>query len=360
MKTGEINMRIAVTNFVTVSPNSIVASNRLANWLAEMLGADLLDEGKKFEEHFHDKYDAIIAVNGIPVYCKHRDIMYDFWHHQGKENHPKFYWVGQDYNGHMKIQLGQWEAANRDCDFKLLAAFEPQLWGKYAPDADHYHYMNWNKLTFTPGVPPIFDPEHPDTLFYYGAFRHARVGKWIEYFGKDLGFKTDWSIPSSMAYTAIANRVFESNPVFDENGNEVSKEYHDKHINWLTKIHPSQLVPTIGQYGASLYIEDFTGPTPVYCSPANRWYEGMSSGGLVVVDDYSVSAIKRAYEDKWHKNIDLLSVRPESVGQVLSDSNYRHDMMLAFHEIVENHNHYEELSNDVKEYFKSEGLINGN
>lgn len=252
-KTGREFIKTAVINFTKYSETSTIASTRIATYLSRLTGAQFIDSK---ESCFISKYETIFIVNGPMLFCNFREHLVALC--QANKD-SRFIWVGNDYMIKLPSQL----------NFIKNEKFE--IWSAYEiPDSDHKHQLvNWNSLTFTPNLdlkPKTFS----DGLIYFGAFRKGREKSFKKYLSQEAPYKVHISC------SARARGSF-----FEVNKNA---EFH----------HPfSDVITGLSPFLTTLYIEDETSHR-LYCSPANRFYESLSAGALILFDRSCQSTFSRA------------------------------------------------------------------
>lgn len=231
-------MKIAVMNFTKVRANGLLASDRIATYIARQTGADLLDREERVRRL---DYDMVFIVNGVPKFCSWMQVYQAIC-----ERCRRFAFIGNDY----KLTLPGNLRFIKDREFHLLAAYEN------THGLANYRYVNWNALTFQQNRPLI--PKLYRGLSYYGAYRDGRKIYFQRYLG---GYKG-----SVFISTSPRNRV--------------------KFAAINKSAHFFSMRDVIGEYGAftdTVYIEDvFTHKH--YCSPANRFYECLSAGVMIHFD----------------------------------------------------------------------------
>lgn len=359
-------MKIAVTNFATCSDKSIIASNTLAGWLAAGLNGDLLDHEDKFAKVLEEgtQYDVVIAVNGVPTFCKYRDQMYKFWMNQA-DHKAKFYWIGQDYSSKMRIQGPQWQYITERTQFKLVAAFDREGWGKkYSPAPENYHHINWNRLTYVEGREPRYgqSDKPANSLLYYGAAREGRFHKFKQYFSDPGDLELFMSVPSFKAQESISKHTG-GYKGFDGYAEENWLEMDPKDrtwlgfatpVTWLPKFKLGNMLDEVAKYAAVLLIEDYSSSHGFYTSPPNRYYEYLSSGTLMLIDEDAVGTIVKS------------GVPEELLGPFIVRNNadiaaklkHRDPLLLMQHEnLYLPINHAQQLQDEVVEFFTKEGII---
>lgn len=228
-------MKTAVLNFMKCSPNSIVASNRIATYISMLLGCELIDNKDAI---FETKYDRLFVVNGPLAFCDFREQVQELC-----VNAKELIWVGNDYAIKMPKYI-------KDREHWVFSAYENKYGFK------NHALVNWNQLTFYKNMK--ISNGGIAGLTYYGAYRDDRE----VYFQRYLASK---KYPVNVSTSARAKPSFEKiNPQIQF---------------WNGK----DLVPALSKFDTTIYIEDVTSHK-VYCSPANRFYESLSAGIGVLFD----------------------------------------------------------------------------
>lgn len=259
-------MNGAVFTFVKPSPNSVIASVRIAKFISKTLGFPLIaDEGIKAS-----RWDVLFLVNGAFSFCSHRDDVA-----VAVRRAKRIIWVQNDYAIYAPIPDGQAESTFRKA---FVIRREKGL-----PDMDHWttvrakadmtkwsRYVNWNALTATKRSLNI-RYNTPDDLFYYGAFRGHRAKTFDQYLK-----------PRKLPITI-------SSP---------SKKFAERypHAKILSAIPRDEFYTELNRHGLGLYIEDPRSHKEFH-SPANRFYEMLSAGLPMVFEPDSVGMLKEAGYD---------------------------------------------------------------
>jgi hypothetical protein len=228
---------IAVVNPMKCSDNSIIASSRIAKFLAQQLKCPLIDTQQTCYSD-DEKLDVLYVVNGPMLYCNFRESLKAM-----VANAEQVVWIENDYAisapGFIKQK-----------DPILLSACENFR------KANRYAYVNWNQLTFNESFTSR-EIKHRG-LCYYGALRKGR----IEYFKKYLGGHALYPVHISGPIEKFKSTI--QNP----------------EANYF-KADPN--LRCIGDYEATIYIEDLKSHQ-IYTSPANRFYECLSTHTLQLFD----------------------------------------------------------------------------
>jgi hypothetical protein len=256
---------VAIVSFNKIPDHdsSTVATVRLTKYLRERLATKgvkvvLIDTKDKCVVK---KYDAVITVNGVFLYCNFREE-----YARLVELNDRHIWIGQDYNHGMWIpSVSGYDIKKRfySGDATLIAAYQRKT-------ANHkkipkYKYLNWNQLTYYPNM-----PERKPTvqgLIYYGAYREHREPYFRKYF-----YNTPYRLNISAPTPKHAKKFAELNPK-------------------VNLVNLQNIPAEVGAFEAAIYIEDTYShvgtPKGIYSSPANRFYE-YQSGGVLTFFDRSV------------------------------------------------------------------------
>jgi hypothetical protein len=260
-------MKSAVVNMMRCTPGSIIASNRIAKFLAAHVGCPLIDNR---EACVPQDLDRVYVVNGPMLYCNFRPEM------QALVNRAKqVVWVENDY----AIQMPGFIKAREPVILSACEDYRESL---------EYGYVNWNQLTFEKDIQPTTISR--EGLLYYGAFRKGREKYFKKYLASDL-YPTHISCsrPAAQKFFAIAPKAR-----YFETGN---------------------VMAFLGAYRAVLYIEDVRSHE-CYTSPANRFYEALSTYTLQLFDKSVIGTFDKAGIDVRPWVVDS----PEEVAHCLSSS----------------------------------------
>lgn len=239
-------MNIAVVNLMKYSDGSIIASNRIAKYLSYYLKCPLIDSREACSEH---SYDHLFIVNGPMLYCNFRPELMALCNRA-----KNLIWVENEYT----IAIP-----------RFIKVREPAILSNCENyrGTDLYGYVNWNRLTFVKSI--TAQAVRYEGLCYYGAYREDRELYFKKYLGSDA-YKVHISPSSKPA------------------------------LNKYALISPTaryfaapDLLAVLGQYQASLYIEDRS-THQRYNSPANRFYEALSAHTLQIFDASVLNTFDRA------------------------------------------------------------------
>ena len=262
--------KVKIFSFVRCSPNSMIASVRIANFISSELGVPIVTDETVAEEPL----DVLVIVNGAYAFSKHLADL-------GKaiRGAHDVVWVQNDYTIIPPRTEGDAQSPFRRAFVEReLAGMRPTMfwstcekWAKLPGST----YVNWNCLTFDPSVVAKRRKAGGD-LFYYGSFRHAggRMSRKI-YFDRYFG----------------SPRV----PVSISSPDKKFKDYEKPGVIVTGKIE-GNFHAELGSHGAGLYIEDRKSHEEFH-SPANRFYEMLCSGLPMIFQPECGSMLRRAGYD---------------------------------------------------------------
>lgn len=257
-------MNAAVFSFIRPSKTSVIASVRIARFIAKTLRVPLLYD----EQVKRERWDVLILVNGAFSFCSHRDDVA-----VAVRRAKRIIWVQNDYAIYAPIADGNAESTFRKA-FVLRR-------DKGLPDMDHWTtikvkaemtkascYINWNALTAL--LEPLDCAKSADDLFYYGAFRNYRARTFDRYLK-----------PKKLPITISSS----------------SKKFAERypHAEILAGIARTEFYTELNSHGLGLYIEDPRSHREFH-SPANRFYEMLSAGlPMVFEPDAATMLLKAGY-----------------------------------------------------------------
>lgn len=239
-------MRNAVFSFTKPSPDSTVASNRIATFVSDTLDLPLL-----CDEAVDSKWDVLFIVNGGFAFCPVRDEL-----GRAVRRAKRVVWIQNDYTIYCPTDNGTAETTFRRAFTKRRELGLPPVdqWTtvlRLASKTPDSAYVNWNSLTSSPKALPI-SPTVMETLLYYGAYRQGRRAAFDTYFDKPA---VETHVSSTSKQFALAYRRVVAVPPLAAFGFRYALNAH----------------------GLGLYLEDKRSHHD-YHSPANRFYEMLSSG----------------------------------------------------------------------------------
>lgn len=305
-------MDTKIFSFVRISENSMVASVRIARWLANYLQVPL-DWQMECKSR---PVDTLIIVNGAYGFSKHLASLGD-----AIQSARRVVWLMNDYT--IIPPRDEGDAASpfrrafvqRKLDGKMPTIFWStcEKWFRLPGS----HHVNWNMLTFD----DRYDPKKirqrrshivPE-LLYYGSYRDgsgksSRVPLFRRYFQEP-------------AVTTVI-----SSPV-DKFRNAFPK---CEHVPAVTE----DFYGFLGQFGLGLYIEDRKS-SEEFCSPANRFYEMLSAGLPMVFQPECGTMLRRAgfdptpYVVEHARSVEKMMARREEIGE-----QQRHDWIRDYRRLL--------------------------
>lgn len=259
-------MKSAVFTFVKPSPNSVIASVRIAKFIGKTLDIPMLWDDRVKDE----RWDVLFLVNGAFSYCSHRDDVA-----VAVRRARRIIWVQNDYAIYAPIPDGEAESTFRKA-FRIRR-------DKGLPDMDHWttvkekshmtgysRYLNWNALTAL-RRPMDVCRTAADDLFYYGAFRTSRGPSFDRYFKRH-------KMP--IALSSASKKFAERYP----------------HARIISAIPRGEFYDELNGHGLGLYIEDPRSHREFH-SPANRFYEMLSAGLPMVFEPDAITMLGKAKID---------------------------------------------------------------
>lgn len=274
-----------VANAIRTS-NSVVACSRLAAFLGQHLGAEVLDSADVTLKR--DRYQTLIIVNSPWGFCteEHRArIRRILW--QAK----RVIWAQQEIDGGIGPRsfksMGAW------LDGESEAGVRPGRDGRRRLDlwtniplfvergfisqsiyvSSRSAYVNWNVLHYAPENRPrdVDQRSKSNRLFYFGAFRPDRAARFEKYLRPDL-------YPVTVS-TAVGRSVERFKTLLGDAVEVVPRSVG--------------LIDQLARERAVVYIEDER-TTETYNSPAARFYEALSARTCQLIDADAVANLERA------------------------------------------------------------------
>lgn len=276
-------MNAKIFSFVKVADDSMIASVRIARFLAETLQLPLC-----WDESVADvKLDVLMIVNGAFAFSGSallealgRAIV----------DASRVVWVQNDYtvvppkdesgaeSPFRKAFRTRREQGKPPVDYwstceEFSRPGQRSSTGHYLGSASRY--VNWNCLTVEDRpVCPWEKRERPMNLVYYGSYRKGREIYFDRYFK---------SCPVGLTISSPSNKFMERY--------ELTRDR--RHVEHLKKFASSDLYDELSHYGLGLYIEDKASHKS-YHSPANRIYEMLSAGLPIVFQQEASRMLARA------------------------------------------------------------------
>jgi hypothetical protein len=237
---------IAVVHPTKWTPKSTVASAHLSKFVADQSGGLLIDTKEMCDD---TSYDVLFFVNGRFLFCDFRDECVTL-----VNNAKRVIWIQNDYRGLIPSQL------------KHLRG-KVEMW---TTCPDNGTYINWNQLTYYSYLRELPQPKKKiDGLFYWGSFRKGREKSFDKYF-KDTNYTIHISTSS--------------------NGSKGFLGMGEKNIKVYQ---PFESPASMLSFKTTIYLEDDKSHIQFH-SLANRFYEALSAGLCILVDEQSISAFEKS------------------------------------------------------------------
>lgn len=256
-------MKIAVFSFINPSPNSMIASARIARFVAKTLDVPLV-----WDASIRDmRLDLLILVNGAFSFCNVRDDVA-----VAVRRAKRIVWIQNDYAIYPPVHDGSAKSIFRRAFVRRTEDGKPRmdLWTTIEENTSvtkSSRYVNWNALTALK-TPMKINARSEADLFYYGSFRSNRVRSFDQ-------FLRSKKLPIALS---SASKKFE-------------ERYPHAHI--VSTIPRDDFYPELNRHGFGLYIEDGRSHRQFH-SPANRFYEMLSAGLPMVFEPESRTMLKKA------------------------------------------------------------------
>ena len=289
-----------VVHMTECKPHSTIASVKVARFISDTLGIELVDTSEKAKSA-EQKIKHLIIVNGPMAFCDFLEpLSVMVW------NAENVIWVQQDYtisppSAHSKAQS----------PFRKVFAdrmLRPMFWTTCKNNVKELgdKYINWNQLTYEPMSFRMMKDNH---VLYYGAFREKRIKSFERFFLEE-------NLPLTISTTTLRRKKFEALGV---------------RANFVPPF--ENVIREACHFDAALYIEDEKSHKEFH-SPANRFYEMLSAGVPIFFDIESVPMLKQAgiyVPEKWcvkngadlyqkYMQEDLITMRQEQ--RVMWDKDY--------------------------------------
>lgn len=257
-----------VVHMTECKPFSTIASARVARFISEKLGIELIDTAMK-AVRADTNIEHLIIVNGPMAFCDFLEPL-----SQMVRNARKVVWVQQDYTINPPAASSKAESPFRKvfADRKLRPIYWTTCLNNVKEDSDRY--INWNQLTYDPQPVRMMNENH---VLYYGAFREKRIRSFERFF-------KDQNLPLAISTTTLRRKKFEAMGVRAKFVPPFDNVIHDA-----------------CHFDAAIYIEDEKSHKEFH-SPANRFYEMLSAGVPIFFDRLSVPMLAKAkiiVPEKW-------------------------------------------------------------
>ncbi len=295
-------MKAAIFSFVKISETSMVASVRIARFIAERYHLPIHTDENLLGPHL----DLLIVVNGAYGFSKHLATLAT-----AVKRARRVVWVQNDFTiippKDDSLGVSPFRAAFRErremgkphMDFWTTC----EDWSSFTPLS---RYVNWNALTFDENYDPKVIAKRrkntSDFLLYYGSYRHASgKSSRLRYFDR---YFADPQVPTTISSPAKQFR----------------EKYTSSKITHMG-VFDLDFFNMLGTAGLGLYIEDRMSHERFH-SPANRFYEMLSAGLPMVFQPEAESMMKRAgydisnYTASSASAVKRLMARREEIGEL--------------------------------------------
>jgi hypothetical protein len=258
-------MKSSVYSFVAISDASMVASVKVAKFVASTLELTLTSDARTLEKDL----DVLIIVNGAYAFAKHLQELHD-----AILGAKKIVWVQQDYSIVPPINNGSAQSPFRRAfvERKEQGKSHLEFWttcekeSKLTPLST---YINWNCLTTLPK--PIRSTMTHDDVAYYGSYRAGRTQAFDRYF----------MMPRCKMVISSPNKKFQ-------------ERYDSSFIHHIGA--QDDLLKWLSERGLGLYLED-TRSHREFHSPPNRFYEMLSAGLPMIFEEAAGMTLRKAGYD---------------------------------------------------------------
>lgn len=256
-------MKTAVFSFINPSPKSMIASARIARFVAKTLDVPLLWDASVRDT----RWDLLILVNGAFSFCNVRDDLA-----VAVRKARRIVWIQNDYAIYPPVPDGVAESTFRRAFVIREERGLPRmdLWTTIEENTSKTQssrYVNWNMLTALP-KPLRVTRNVSDDLFYYGSWRQYRDKSFDRFFAKRR-------LPVSIS--------------------SASKKFAERypHAQIVGMLERGAFFHELNAHGFGLYIEDSRSHRQFH-SPANRFYEMLSAGLPMLFEPESRTMLKKA------------------------------------------------------------------
>ncbi len=272
-----------VVHLTKCAAQTTIASARIAKYIATMFDLPLVDQPGLWKK----QYKNIIYVNSMGAFAPPELRLELAQQVRGCE---KLIYVQNDYNVHPISQVQKVVRDERGWshDFPFTTG-DIHLWTtvpEYCRKPGD-KYINWNALTFNQAVPnALLRGAEASTVFYWGACRPGRVDAFKRLL---LGINSIRRGPVVISCAGKVQRKF-LEAAADTVLQNTAQTWVPDHVNFCK---PFKDLGELSAYGATVYMEDEASHT-VYTSPANRFYEALSVGLFMYVDQPAVHTLEQA------------------------------------------------------------------
>lgn len=255
-------MKVKIFSIVKPTPDSTVASTRIATFLQEQLQLPIVWDGSIADEQL----DVLVMINGATAFCNCRSEL-----SEAVANAGRVLWVQNDYILMPAKDTGGAQSPwHRGFIRRREEGRHPvDYWTTVEANANRTtlsRYINWNALTHVQLPRPTEDIVKD--LYYYGAFRDGRKKLFDKWFTVE---------PERVTISSTSKKFAEAYP-------------ECLHVRGMPR---SEFYSELGRHGFGLYIEDIK-TSQQFMSPANRFYEMLSAHLPMVFDPACVPMMDRA------------------------------------------------------------------
>lgn len=245
-------MKAKIFSFVKCPETSIIASVRIARFVAGELELPIVTDGTVADEAL----DVLVIVNGAYAFCKDLPAL-----GAAIEAAGRVVWIQNDYTIIPPRIEGDAQSPFRRAFVVREESRQPRTdfwttcekWQALTPGSQ---YVNWNCLTLDDSSGNIIGQRRKradDTLLYYGSHRSNRREDFDRFF-REPKVRTVISSPSAKFQEAYRHALIRHDDKIDQDFYEY-----------------------LGEHGLGLYLEDKLSHREFH-SPANRFYEMLSAG----------------------------------------------------------------------------------
>ena len=263
-----------VCHLTKCTPNSMVASARIANYIAAQLQAPLVDD-EETAAHWQPHLPGLrlfVLVNSPTGFAPEAvrrfsaEALYHARHAVFANNDYKIKPPSQSKT-HMRRVWGTHKGESSDYYGYSLWTTVPAAMRMVKRPLDSY--VNWNQLTYSPQPEAESHTNRATGLLYWGALRLGREAELRRYLATDK-------------FTVVISTAPQSVAKFTE---------HVPQAHYISQLKP--LLPSLLHYRATLYTQDDYSDR-VYCSPANRFYEALGAGLAIFIAHNSRNTFEAA------------------------------------------------------------------
>jgi len=257
-------MKSAVYSFIALSDNSMVASVKVAKFVASTLDLPLTSDARTLDKDL----DVLIIINGAFAFAKNLQELHDVI-----LGAKRIVWVQQDYSIVPPINNGQAQSPFRKAfvERKEQGKSHLEFWTtceKESKATSLSTYINWNCLTMA--LKPVPRIISQNDVAYYGSYRTGRMKAFDRYFFE----------PRCKMIISSPSKSFQQ---YDHDNIQHVGVQNDL-LKWLS------------ERGLGLYLEDEKSHKEFH-SPPNRFYEMLSAQLPMVFEEAAGATLRKAGYD---------------------------------------------------------------